>query len=246
MSAPVVLLHGFTGSPSSFDALARHLPDDAPLFRPALLGHAGGPLSGEGWDEEIGRLTGLIRREVGEGVHLVGYSLGARIALSILASAPELASRATLNGARLPPASPAERRARADRDEALARRLELEPLETFVRAWEALPLFETQRALPREVRERRRRERLMHDPEGLAVSLRVLGLAQMPDLRLELGGVLTPITLAVGSLDSAFSAHAEELLAHLPRARRVLFEGAGHDLTLERPAELAASIMEER
>jgi pimeloyl-ACP methyl ester carboxylesterase len=49
----------------------------------------------------------------------------------------------------------------------------------------------------------------------------------------------------VGERDETFLDHAEELLAHLPRARLVTFEGAGHDLTLERPAELAAILTED-
>jgi 2-succinyl-6-hydroxy-2,4-cyclohexadiene-1-carboxylate synthase len=246
MSQPLVLLHGFTGAPSSFDALASHLRTGVPVFRLSLLGHQGAPSTSTSWDAEIERLADEIRMQAGEGVHLVGYSLGARIGLSLLCSHPELVDRATLCGARLPPSSAAEREERAARDELWARALETEPLEAFVDAWESQPLFATQRGLPSAAREKRRRERLRHDPRGLASSLRVLGLAAMPDLRPRLAGVLAPTTLVVGERDAAFLAHAEEILAYLPRARLVTFEGAGHDLTLERPAELASLLMDHR
>lgn len=245
MSSPWVLLHGFLGAPSSFDALVEHLPEGRRVVRPIFVGHRGAPSEATRWDAEVARIADAILREAGPGAHLVGYSMGARVALSLLARHPELECEgATLVGGRLPPHG-AEREARRARDEDLAKRLETESLEAFVDDWEALPLFSTQRALPEALREKRRRERLMHDPRGLAACLRTLGLACMPDLRDELGDVLVPVTLAVGERDEAFLDHAEELLAHLPRARLVTFEGAGHDLTLERPAELAAILTED-
>jgi 2-succinyl-6-hydroxy-2,4-cyclohexadiene-1-carboxylate synthase len=245
MTAPrLALLHGFTGAPSSFDALAAHLAPSARVFRPALLGHHGrGPGSAEAsWGSEVDRLAREIRAHLGDGVHLVGYSLGARLGLSLLASHRGLVSRATLIGARLPPIEAAARTKRAASDEAWARRLETDSLESFVDAWEAQPLFESQRALPADARARRRDERLRHHPTGLAQSLRVLGLAAMPDPRPRLRATEVAITLAVGTRDAAFLAHADEIRAHVPRARLMKVNGAGHDLILERPAELAASI----
>jgi 2-succinyl-6-hydroxy-2,4-cyclohexadiene-1-carboxylate synthase len=245
MTAALVLLHGFTGSPSSFDGFVDHLAPGARVVRPALLGHDGAPSAIGSWEAEIERLARAIGERAGRGAHLVGYSLGARVGLSLLASHPGLVSGATLVGARLPPRGARERAERAARDEAWARRLETEPLESFVSAWEGQALFDTQRALPAAARARRRAERLRHDPRGLAQSLRVLGLASMPDLRDALPSVDLPVTLAVGSRDDAFHAHAEEILRLLPRARILTLEGAGHDLILERPAALAASIDQE-
>ncbi|MEM7449391.1 MAG: alpha/beta fold hydrolase [Myxococcota bacterium] len=39
--SPLVLLHGFTGAPASWDGVAAHLPSDWSLIRPTLLGHVG-------------------------------------------------------------------------------------------------------------------------------------------------------------------------------------------------------------
>src|SRR5690242_21267669 len=79
---PLVLLHGFTGSAASWDDVVAALPG-VHSVRPALLGHA--PESDAAravrtWSDEIARLGALLPPEP---VHLVGYSLGARLALAL-------------------------------------------------------------------------------------------------------------------------------------------------------------------
>src|SRR5437660_1337416 len=95
---PLILLHGFTGSPDSWSEVVSHLFDrgDRVILCPALLGH-GPPQETPVADfaAEVARLHDLLD----EGpYHLAGYSLGARVALGLLCRFPARFCRATLIG----------------------------------------------------------------------------------------------------------------------------------------------------
>ena len=82
-----MLLHGFTGSPRSWDSVvARAELGHEPLI-PALIGH--GPewrsVQTTSFDEEISRL-GSMASSLDPPRYLCGYSMGARLALGLLAS----------------------------------------------------------------------------------------------------------------------------------------------------------------
>lgn len=240
-----VLLHGFTGGPESWDGVVAALPGDVHVLRPAFLGHGGAAdVQAPSFEAEVDRIADLIKREGFERPGLCGYSLGGRIALGLLVRHPDRFARAVLVGAHPGLADVAERQARAVQDAQWADLLETEGLAAFVQAWERLPLFATQEALPRPLRERQRAVRLAQDPAGLARSLRVLGLGQMPDYRPALGAVRVPARLMAGERDEKFRRLAEGMArAWGGPAEPVVLAGAGHNLPLERPAELAEEMV---
>lgn len=227
-----VFLHGFTGGPDAWDRVRERL--DGPSLALALPGHAGEPVAG--WDEAVDRIAARCH-----GAHLVGYSLGARLALGVLVKHPDRIRRATLVGVA---AGTDDRAARAAWEASLARRLEENGIEAFVDHWQSLPLWASQAALPDELLARQRARRLSHDPMDLAGALRRLGLAAMPDLRPSLPAIRVPVDLVVGSLDTKFVALARDLAARCPAARVFVVPGVGHNVVLEAP-EALARILEE-
>jgi 2-succinyl-6-hydroxy-2,4-cyclohexadiene-1-carboxylate synthase len=235
----ILALHGFTGGPASWEDV---LPDGA--LAATLVGHGpAAPSTMTDWSTEIDRLAALVasRSPDGEGWHLAGYSMGARVALGLLARHPSLFTRATLISAR--PALPDhERMARRADDARWIALLEHQGIVTFVDAWEAQPLFATQRRLPRALQARRRAERLAHDPATLAVALRVLGLAETHAPAHTLSSLGIPITLLAGADDPRFIAHAEDLARTLPRVTVRVVPDAGHDLLLEAPRAVHAAL----
>jgi 2-succinyl-6-hydroxy-2,4-cyclohexadiene-1-carboxylate synthase len=245
VSRRLVLLHGFTGSSDSWAEVLGHLdPDDA--IAPALLGHDGTPgdPAVRTFHDEVDRLARGIEARWPEGSHLAGYSMGGRVALGLLVRHPHLFRGATLMGASPGLSDPAERDARAGRDEEWARLLEGDGLDPFIAAWEELPLFATQDRAPAAALDAQRRIRLAHDPRGLARSLRVTGLAAMPDYRAALRGIDLPVRVVVGAEDEKFRALGQELVALLPRGELRVIPGAGHNVVLERPAEVARLLQE--
>jgi 2-succinyl-6-hydroxy-2,4-cyclohexadiene-1-carboxylate synthase len=236
--SPLVLLHGFTGSSASWNDVLTRIPTRA-AHCPALLGHGAHADGVRTFEDEVERLATLFGPEP---VHLGGYSLGARLALGIAVRHPERVHRLTLVGVHPGLATEAERDERRRSDARWIELLESCGIEAFADAWSAQPLFSTERGLPEAVRRRRQAERVRHDPRELARSLRVTGLAEMPDYRLRLGALRVPVTLLTGELDAKFSALAEELAKALPNARRQTVPGAGHDLLIERPDLVATEL----
>ena len=244
MMPRLVLLHGFTGSPASWDEVVARLEPRPEILAPVLSGHdPEQPLAGgESFAAETERLLALIVAWAGPGpVHIAGYSLGARLALALAARNPEMLSSATLIGVNPGITDWADRETRIAHDAELIDLLD-EGIEPFVDAWERLPLWRTQSRLPDALLAAQRLQRLRHHPDGLKRSLRVVGLGQMPDLRPQLGRVQLPVALMVGAEDPKFLPLARETAALLPDARVVVVEGAGHNIPLERPEAVAEEL----
>jgi len=229
----LLALHGFTGSPRSWD----FLPDQPKLRRivPALVGHFGSTADSAvlGFESEVDRLAQL-GADAGA-LHVVGYSLGARLALGLALRHPARVSRLTLISGHPGLGSDLERAERRAADERWCELLLTRGSLAFVDAWQAQPLWATQTRLDEAALRRKRSERLSHDPAGLARSLRVTGLGQMPDYRGHLAQIAVPLTLCAGGSDPKFRALAEQMAKTVAHAELIIVDGAGHDLLLERP-----------
>jgi len=229
----LLALHGFTGSPRSWDFLPA-APSER-RFVPALVGHLDSDAGNDvvDFESEVDRLARLATEA--SSVHVVGYSLGARLALGLAARHPERVSRLTLISAHPGLESDAERSERRAADERWCELLLSRGGLAFVDAWQAQPLWASQARLARETLEQKRRERLSHDPAGLVRSLRVTGLSQMPNYRDALARLRIPVSLIAGRLDAKFRDLAQQMAKTAPHAELTIVDGAGHDLLLERP-----------
>jgi 2-succinyl-6-hydroxy-2,4-cyclohexadiene-1-carboxylate synthase len=238
-----VLLHGFTGSPASFDGVVEALPVTMPVLRPTLLGHGAAGGDAGSFEAEVDRLAAQVGESGFRRPVLCGYSLGGRVALGLLARHPSLFARAVIVGAHAGLATEAERAARIESDERWATLLEQEGFAAFVDAWERQPLFATQAELPEAVTRRQRAMRLAHDSSGLARALRVLGSGRMPDLRAGLRKVTVPVALVVGEADAKFRALARSLADEVLEGAEVrLVPGSGHNVVLEAPRAVGRAI----
>jgi 2-succinyl-6-hydroxy-2,4-cyclohexadiene-1-carboxylate synthase len=215
------LLHGFAGDPSAWDAVIAAWSSDVEPVAIALPGHGGGPVR-DGWDATLDAID--CERVV------IGYSLGARTALGLLARGR--CDRAVLISVN-PGIADGERAARRASDAKWTAMLRTGGMAAFVDAWQAQALFATQATrVPADVLAARRTRRLQHDPEQLARSLEHMGLAAMPDLRAHVTG-----PLIVGADDAKFVA-----IARATSLPVTVIAGSGHDPTLEQPRALAAAL----
>ena len=241
MSGPAhhpVFLHGFAGSSESWgEALVDGLVVAG--MAPVLV-----DLPGHG-REAVRTATGGITLDATVEIiaeagvwptDLVGYSLGARVALHFAAAHPQRVRRLVLESGSPGLATPDERAARRGADAALAARIVDEGIETFVAYWESQSIFETQAGLPPEARARQRAIRLGNDPSSLAEALRSLGTGALPSLWEELPRIATPTLLLVGARDRKFVDIAQRMASGMADARVVIVPDAGHSVHLERPA----------
>lgn len=160
-------------------------------------------------------------------------------------------SALVLESAGLGPADAASREALRERNFAWAARVRGGGVSAFMSWWEALPLFESQRNLPVDQRERLRAGRLANDAESLALSFEQAGAHQMP-LRCEsiralceLAAKGIPVSYLAGELDAKYCKVASTLQAESQGAVSCrVAPAAGHNIHLEQP-EMFASILEE-
>ena len=114
-------------------------------------------------------------------------------------------------------------------------------MEALVEAWEALPLFASQRELPAAVFALQRATRLAHRPDCVARAFEVLGSGAMPLLGPRLVQRHAEILLVAGRRDERYR-EANERAAEVLGCHRVVVAGAGHNVALEAPATLARLI----
>ena len=172
-----------------------------------------------------------IAAELGTVDAVVGYSLGARVATGLVVGG--FVPRAVLISVN-PGIADADRPARRASDAVWATLLRERGIAEFLDAWEAQPLFATQQRVHPERRAARRAGRLTLDPEQLARSLEVHGLAEMPDYR---GAIDARFALIAGADDPKYVAIARALPAPLQ-----IIADAGHDPMFEQPAATRAAI----
>lgn len=160
-------------------------------------------------------------------------------------------SALVLESAGLGPVDNAAREALRERNFAWAARVRGEGVLAFMSWWEALPLFESQRNLPVDQRERLRAGRLANDTESLALSFEQAGAHQMP-LRCESIRALcelsrrgVPVSYLAGRLDAKYCKVLADLRADSHDAVSCqAVPCAGHNIHLEQ-SEAFGAILEE-
>ena len=245
MALPIVFLHGFLGNSASFNAIVQHLPGEVVTFAPALYGHSCHVENSRDHDfaREVSRLMRLVRgRFAAHRVHLVGYSLGARLGIGLLAQYPELVGAATLMSCRNGLANEEQAERRRTEDSRWAKLLGTVTLSEFLEIWEARPLFASMRRVDPSQLASLRAQRLLHNPKALAQALDALTLAKMPNYSASLALGRRPVTLMAGELDPKFVALSTDLVRQMPNGRLVVVSGVGHNLPLECPREVACII----
>jgi len=226
----LLLIHGFTGTGAAW---ADHLPELSrhfDLIAPDLPGHGANPVAAsvEAAADELAHLVADRR------LHVLGYSLGARVALALAVAHPETVDRLVLESPSAGIAGSDERAARRAADDRLAHEIERDGIEAFVERWERNPVFASHAALDPEVAARQRSIRLAQEPHGLAQSLRLAGQGAMTPLHDRLGEIGRPTLVIVGALDPT-RPRGEIVASGIPGARLVVIGGAGHTPHLERP-----------
>ncbi len=235
----LLLLHGFTGSVATWEPQIAAWRDRYTCLAIDLLGHGQSDAPADparyGMAEAVADLISILDELGIARTHLLGYSLGGRVALALAVAQPDRSGGLVLESASPGLATAEERAARVAADEALAASIERDGVPAFVDRWEALPLWASQATLPPATRAALHNGRLHNRAAGLANSLRGLGTGVQPSLHDQLGRLNVPTLCLAGTFDAKFVALAEDLTVALPQAQLALIPGAGHAAHLEQP-----------
>jgi 2-succinyl-6-hydroxy-2,4-cyclohexadiene-1-carboxylate synthase len=245
--SPIVVLHGFTGSAAAMRPVTRLLDPAHRMIAPDLVGHG---RSDPPTDPDSYTVEAMVRHVLAVAdvlrcstFHLVGYSMGGRVALALGCHVGHRLRSLTLIGATAGLVDEERRVERRGLDEARARHIESD-FEGFVDDWMDNPLFASQSRLGHDFLMAARAQRLASRPEGLAASLRAAGTGSMTPLHDRLGQCTMPTMLVVGGEDVKFRALATELSGMLPRSSTSVIPDAGHAAHLEQPVAVADRIRE--
>lgn len=246
--APLLLLHGFTGSADAWQPLMEALPNTLMPIAIDLPGHgqtdAPPNPARYGMGETIRDLT-MVMDALGHGkFHCLGYSMGGRIALSLAARVPERVEKLILESASPGLASAEDRARRIAQDTRLAERIEHEGVPAFVEHWQSIPLFASQKRIAEAARQAQRSIRLAQRAEGLANSLRGIGTGAQPSVWGELERLTMPTLLITGDEDEKFTAIAEMMRAQMKHAVHRQIGKAGHTVHLEQPGRYAEIVQD--
>lgn len=231
--ARLILVHGFTQTAASWDAIE---------YRLGALGHEVVALDAPGHGRhsdthlDLVKSADLLAAEGGRGTW-VGYSMGGRLALHLALQHPDAVERLVLIGATPGIERVADRLERQAADEQLAEELERDGLEPFLARWLAQPLFATLSDDSAGLDARR-----SNTVAGLAASLRLMGTGTQQPLWSRLAEITAPTMLVVGALDEKFSAIAQRMAGEMPRAHIASLTGCGHACHLEAPDRFVAEV----
>ena len=228
----ITMLHGFAQTNRCWGSLVDELRIDHNVCCIDLPGHGASDLRDADVPATASAMSDLLSTLGDQTNVLLGYSLGARVALQ--SAVQESAGRGP-DALVLISGSPGlrsveERAARRRADEALADRIEAIGAQAFIDEWLAGPLFSHLDATAQH-----RSERLRNRPEGLASSLRFAGTGTMEPLWEALGSIDVPVLLIAGTDDAKFATIASDMAGLLPHATLAIIEGAGHTVHLEQP-----------
>jgi 2-succinyl-6-hydroxy-2,4-cyclohexadiene-1-carboxylate synthase len=243
----LVMLHGFTGSESTWKPFRSVFAVSHTVVAIDLPGHGRSSVPNDPDRYRLGRFaddlaTVLDELEI-DSATILGYSMGARAAMRFAATNHELVAGLILESASPGISGEPDRAERRLADCALADSIERDGIGAFVDHWESLSLWDSQRSLSDETRAALRTQRLSGDPNGLANSLRGAGAGVDEPVVDQLGELNVPALLIAGELDAKYVQNATTLAAALPDARLVIVPGAGHAVHLERPMDFEREVL---
>lgn len=250
---PIVLLHGFMQTGATWEPVAPRLALDHCLYALDLVGHGQTTISADPQaytipaqaDAIAAFIEGVVLPEAAaatpEGrmapkrAHVLGYSMGGRIALDVALRHGDVVLSLILESAGIGAKDEAERAEYAERAAGWAQRLREEGIEAFVDYWQELPLFATQQRLSDEIKASVRAERLANDAEAMALSVENAGqqtMALADETMGALGLSWTPMFYIAGTRDEKYLIIAERFVKEGLDAKPVM---GGHNLHLEVP-----------
>jgi len=237
--APLLLLHGFTGSHQTWLPFISHWSKRYKVIALDIIGHGQTESPAEVALYSMAEVSKSIRDILDvlgiDKVSVLGYSMGGRLGLYFALHYMERINGLILESASPGLASKEAREVRIQKDTTLSQKIEENGIEAFVDNWEKIPLFFTQKHLPKVMKNAIRKERLQHQPIGLANSLRGMGTGRQPSLWEALADfqVSVPVLLVAGEKDKKFLNIAQEMKRKLPMSFLVVFRRAGHTLHVE-------------
>ena len=225
----VTFLHGFTQTGSSWSPVLQLMKAE---FSSQCLDAPGHGANIDG-SRTLPKCADDIAAAMEPGI-LIGYSMGARMALHVALQHPKMVSQLVLISGTPGLVTEEERTARRKSDNELADRIEEIGTASFIDEWLALPIFS---GLNNETDQKG--DRLRNTAKGLANSLRFAGTGTQESHWPHLHNLSMPVHLIVGETDTKFTAIANDMEPLLQSGSVTIVPGVGHTVHLEDPVTVS-------
>ncbi|HTL88685.1 MAG TPA: 2-succinyl-6-hydroxy-2,4-cyclohexadiene-1-carboxylate synthase [Leptolyngbya sp.] len=226
----VLFLHGFLGSGADFDSVISQLHDRCLTLD--LPGHGATQFSGEyTMSKTANAIVDLLNELQIDQVNLVGYSMGARLALYLALNYPNRFPKAAIESGSPGLKTERARLERIQRDRQFANQLEID-FDQFLINWYNQPLFRSFKAHPQF--EQMLKARSRNSPVELARSLREMGTGMQPSLWKRLKIHRNPLLLIAGECDRKFVEINQEMASLCETAELAIAPNAGHNVHFEK------------
>jgi 2-succinyl-6-hydroxy-2,4-cyclohexadiene-1-carboxylate synthase len=233
------MLHGFTGSAETWDAIRSQLESRFRIIAIDLPGHGKSSAPADPARYSLARFADDLSRVLDafnvEHASVFGYSMGGRAALRFAIGHPDRVASLMLESTSSGFHDESARQQRIEADETLAALIERDGVESFVARWESLPMWSSQSSLGDSGRARLRAQRLANSAVGLANSLLGAGAGVDSPVLDRAGGITARTLILAGELDTQYIEHGKRLAAAIPDARLEIIPDAGHAIHLEQP-----------
>lgn len=229
---PLVCFHGFSESGSTWDGI--EVPGYR-LIRIDSMGHGRSARPMELQPYELSQMLSDLHRVIyavaGERYALMGYSMGARLALLYTLEYPEEVSHLVLESGSVGIEDEVARQERYFADKALGNRIREQDVQWFSETWAKLDIFKTQQSLPVKVQQQVQRRRLLNSPHALAFTLEGSGQGSMPYVGHRLSELTMPVCYISGELDMKYTAIGAECFGDI----HCIVPQVGHNVHVEAP-----------
>jgi len=230
-SRKICFVHGFTQTGKSWSDAANYIADTTNTFIDA-------PDHGESQGTSLTlQESGDAIAKIAHGKVLIGYSMGARMALHAAIQHPQSIAGLVLVSGTAGIEDDSERAARVQTDDALAQHIESVGTSVFIEEWIRQPLFAESEFGDDEIQDRCR-----NTAASLASSLRMCGTGQQDPLWSRLHTIDMPVLLIAGSRDTKFTAIATRMHELIPQSTLSILDNAGHNAHLDQPIAFGESV----
>tara|TARA_B110000438_G_scaffold27768_1_gene26704 strand:+ start:8616 stop:9410 length:795 start_codon:yes stop_codon:yes gene_type:complete len=242
---PLILIHGFTGSHESFDIVSNYLKQYFKIIKLDMIGHGFSMDYSEqnySFSKSIKYIENIINELNLKKVNIVGYSLGGRLAMQYAINNYNEINKLILCSSSFGIEKKSERISRIKSDKKIIDLLMNNKITKFVNYWEGISLWDSEKKLSVETKQKNRNIRLNQNNEGLLMSLRYQGQGVQEFLGKYLKNIKSKTLIMYGEKDFKYKEISKIMSEIIENSELDVVSNSGHNIILENPIYVSQKI----
>ncbi len=231
----ILFLHGFLGNANDWDNILKYnFFNNYKTLAIDLPGHGNYNKSSDllyTEDDVINYIKNIISSQTKKSIILVGYSLGARAALSFACKYPNLIKALILESGTAGIENEQERLNRLNNDKLLAQKI-LDNYNLFIQSWYDTEIFRSLNLKPQLKNLLINKRSLNNASEVVKLLVGFSQGAMLPKYQY-LSSLTFPVLLITGNLDNKYTLINKTLNKLIPNSKHIIINNAGHIPHLE-------------